>query len=238
MTGSRGLFPHRATGSANIRNSKQMTTAFFDLDNTITRTSTGVLWYRYLRKKGHTSFREVIKIFFAYFKYRRNSLDIISLAKKEVKRVAGVREEDMVKLCDRWFDDMVKHYIYPRAVKAVNEHKTQGHEVAILSAATLYAVNPVKRHLGIEHGICTNLVVEDGVFTGELVEPYCYGDGKIYWAERFAEENGISLDECYFYTDSYTDLPMLERVGMPRVVNPDRMLEAEAKKRNWPILRF
>lgn len=215
-----------------------MTTAFFDLDNTLVSTSTGILWYRYLRKKGHASFFGIAKVLYAYLRYRRNSLDIRSLAEKEVSRVAGMPEKTMIELCDRWFDEMVKEYIYPRAVEVIDEHRAKGHELAILSAATLYAVNPVKKYLGIEHGICTRLVVRDGCFTGKLVEPYCYGEGKIYWAERYAEENGVSLDDCFFYTDSYTDLPMLERVGMPQVVNPDRLLEAEAKKRDWPVVRF
>jgi len=215
-----------------------MTTAFFDLDNTLVRTSTGVLWYRYLQKKRRVSFLSLAKVLYAYFRYRRNSLDVKALAEREVSRVAGMPEEKMIELCERWFDEMVKHYIYPRAAEVVNEHRSRGHTLAILSAATIYAVNPVKKHMGIEHGICTRLVVRDGCFSGELVEPYCYGEGKIYWAERFADESGISLDDSYFYTDSYTDLPMLERVGRPQVVNPDNLLEAEAKKRGWPIVRF
>lgn len=161
-----------------------------------------------------------------------------SLAEKEVKRITGLPEQTMIDMCDRWFDEMVKDYIYPRAIEVVNEHREKGHSLAILSAATPYVVNPVMKHLGIEHGICTGLVVRDGLFTGELVEPYCYGEGKIYWAERYAEENGISLADSYFYTDSFTDLPMLEKVGMPRVVNPDKLLEAEAEKRDWPIENF
>ncbi len=215
-----------------------MTAAFFDLDNTLVRTSTGILWYRYLRKKGHTSTLSLAKVLYAYLRYRRNTLDVKTLAEKEMSRVVGMEEDKMIQLCERWFDEMVKSYIYPRAFDVVNEHKAQGHTLAILSAATIYAVGPVKRHMGIEHGICTKLVVRDGCFTGELVEPYCYGEGKIYWAERFAGENGISLEDSYFYTDSYTDLPMLERVGKPQVVNPDSLLEAEAKKRGWPVARF
>jgi putative phosphoserine phosphatase/1-acylglycerol-3-phosphate O-acyltransferase len=214
------------------------TVAFFDLDNTLVRTSTGILWFRYMRRKGHTSFWEVAKAFYAYLRYRRNSLDVRSLAEREVKRVAGMSEDRMIEICQQWFDEMVKDYIYPRAVDVVNDHKAKGHTLAILSAATIYAVGPVKNHLGIEHGLCTRLAVNDGMFTGELVEPYCYGEGKIYWAERFAEENGISLENCYFYTDSITDLPMLEKVGLPQVVNPDKLLEAEARKRNWPITSF
>jgi putative phosphoserine phosphatase/1-acylglycerol-3-phosphate O-acyltransferase len=212
--------------------------AFFDLDNTITRTSTGILWYRYIHKKGHTSLWKVIKAFYAYLRYRHNKLDIVTLAEKEVAKVAGMREAEMIEMCDRWFDEMIQHHIYPRAVEVINEHRAKGHDLAILSAATKYAVGPTQKHLGIEHGLCTNLVVEDGVFTGKMVKPYCYGEGKIYWAELFAAEKGVNLDDCYFYTDSYTDLPMLEKVGRPVVVNPDRLLEAEAKKRGWPIERF
>jgi putative phosphoserine phosphatase/1-acylglycerol-3-phosphate O-acyltransferase len=215
-----------------------MTGVFFDLDNTLVSKSTGLLWYKYLRRKGHASLFSIMKIVLAYFRYRRNSLDIKSLAESEVKKVEGMSEEKMIALCERWFDEMVRHYIYPRAVEVIDEHRSKGHVLAILSAATPYTVNPVKRHLGIDHGICTRLVVRDGHFTGEIVEPYCYGKGKIHWATRFAEKHGLRLENCYFYTDSYTDLPMLESVGMPRPVNSDRLLEAEAKKRGWPLTRF
>ncbi|NQU08330.1 MAG: HAD family hydrolase [Candidatus Abyssubacteria bacterium] len=215
-----------------------MTTVFFDLDNTLVSTSTGILWYRYLRKKGHGSILGTAKMLYAYLRYRRNSLDIKTLAESEVKKVAGMPEDQMIDICERWFDEMVKHYIYPRAVEVINEHRSKGHTLAILSAATPYTVNPVKKHLDIEHGICTDLVVRDGRFTGEIVEPYCYGEGKTYWAERFANENGLSLEESYFYTDSFTDMPMLERVGYPKIVNPDKLLEAEASRRGWPILKF
>ncbi|RJP72707.1 MAG: HAD family hydrolase [Candidatus Abyssobacteria bacterium SURF_17] len=215
-----------------------MTCAFFDLDHTLVSTSTGLLWYKYLRKKGHASVFDTLKALYAYFRYRMNSLDIKTLAEREVRKVTGISERTMIEMCERWFHDMVKQHISPRAVEVVNEHRAKGHVLAILSAATPYTVDPVKRHLGIDHGICTHLDVKEGRFTGKLVEPYCYGEGKIYWAERFADESGLSLSDCYFYTDSFTDLPMLERVGMPRPVNPDRLLEAEAHKRGWPIVKF
>jgi putative phosphoserine phosphatase/1-acylglycerol-3-phosphate O-acyltransferase len=215
-----------------------MTAAFFDFDHTLISKSSGLLWYKYMREKGHTSTWSILKAAYAYLRYRQNSLDIKTLAEKEMKKVIGVREEAMKEMCQQWFDEMVKQYIYPRAVEVVNEHREQGHLLAILSAATVYAIGPVKRHLDIEHAICTHLVVQDGRFTGKLVEPYCYGEGKPYWAERFAEEHNLRLEDCYFYTDSYTDMPMLERVGMPRPVNPDKLLRAEAQKRGWPIINF
>jgi HAD superfamily hydrolase (TIGR01490 family) len=215
-----------------------MTGVFFDLDNTLVTKSTGLLYYKYLRKKGHASVFDTMKALYFWLRYRMNSIDIKALAEREVRKVAGMSENAMIELCERWFQEMVRHYISPRAIEVVNDHRAKGHVLAILSAATAYTVNPVKRHLGIDHGLCTHLVVKDGRFTGELVEPYCYGEGKIYWAERFLNERELSFENCYFYTDSYTDLPMLERVGMPRPVNPDRMLEAVANRRGWPITRF
>jgi putative phosphoserine phosphatase / 1-acylglycerol-3-phosphate O-acyltransferase len=80
--------------------------------------------------------------------------------------------------------------------------------------------------------------VRDGRFTGEAVRPVCYGDGKMYWAERFAAAEGLELDQSYFYTDSITDLPVLERVGEPRVVNPDPRLRRLALRRGWPVLQL
>jgi phosphoserine phosphatase len=68
---------------------------------------------------------------------------------------------------------------------------------------------------------------------GTHIKPACYGNGKVHWAEQFAREHGVNLDQSWFYTDSYTDLPMLERVGVPRVINPDARLRRHARKRGW-----
>ena len=110
--------------------------------------------------------------------------------------------------------------------------------VAILTSATRYLAAPLAADLGIEHILVTQLVVRDGRFTGEAVRPVCYGDGKMYWAERFAAAEGLELDQSYFYTDSITDLPVLERVGEPRVVNPDPRLRRLAVRRGWPVLQL
>jgi phosphoserine phosphatase len=80
--------------------------------------------------------------------------------------------------------------------------------------------------------------VEDGLFTGRVVEPICFEDGKIYWLRRFIEEHGVDLAKSYFYTDSVTDLPLLDLVGHPVVTNPDPLLYRQAIKRCWPVRIF
>jgi putative phosphoserine phosphatase/1-acylglycerol-3-phosphate O-acyltransferase len=119
----------------------------------------------------------------------------------------------------------------------VEAHRRVGHVIAVLTSATRYLAEPLAADLGIEHVIVTQLVVDGGRFTGEVVRPICYGPGKIYWAERFATAHGVDLGRSWFYTDSITDLPVLERVGHPRVVNPDPRLRRAAQRRGWPVVR-
>jgi len=107
--------------------------------------------------------------------------------------------------------------------------------LVVLSAASVYVVKPLAERLNIPDYLCTYLEVKDGRFTGRLVEPVCFGPGKLLLAEEFAARNSIDLGQSYFYSDGYEDLPMLERVGHPVAVNPDRRLRRLAERRGWPI---
>lgn len=105
----------------------------------------------------------------------------------------------------------------------------------IISSATTYAVAPLARYLDVPHVLATQLEVRQGLFTGNYIEPLCFRHGKVFWAEKLAEELGEEIGRSTFYTDSITDLPLLERVGTRQVVNPDPKLRSLAKKRGWPI---
>ena len=108
--------------------------------------------------------------------------------------------------------------------------------MALVTSATRYLAAPLAAELGIEHFLVTQLVVRDGAFTGEAVRPLCYGAGKVHWARALADREGIDLTASYFYTDSITDLPLLEAVGLPRIVHPDLPLRRLAQQRGWPVL--
>jgi HAD superfamily hydrolase (TIGR01490 family) len=118
---------------------------------------------------------------------------------------------------------------------AVQRHTEDGDFVAIVTGATPYAALPLARELGIEHVVATHLEVEGGRFTGRIQQPMSYGQGKVVLTERLAAEQGFSLEESTFYSDSITDLPLLERVRTPVVVNPDRRLRRVADQRGWRI---
>ena len=154
-------------------------------------------------------------------------------------RYRGDPEQEMIDFCADWFQHTVKHYLYEEAVEVVRKHQEQGEMLALLTAATPYIAEPTGRFLGIHACLCTRLEVDDqGLFTGRVVQPICHGAGKLAWAERFCREHGLDLARSTFYTDSISDLPVLEAVGHPVAVNPDPFLLRKAKKNGWTILRF
>jgi putative phosphoserine phosphatase/1-acylglycerol-3-phosphate O-acyltransferase len=134
--------------------------------------------------------------------------------------------------------ELVLPTVYPEAVETIRKHQAQGHVVAIVSGATKFVVRPLAEALGIKHYLYTRLEVENGRFTGRVIDPICFEEGKIYWLQQFIDERGIDLAKSWFYTDSVTDLPLLDLVGHPVAVNPDPFLFRAARRRQWPVRFF
>jgi HAD superfamily hydrolase (TIGR01490 family) len=213
--------------------------AFFDLDYTILTVSSGRLFIRYLRRAPTISRRQEAAIWAWSGLYVLGLVDFPHLVTRLIADIVAEDEAATRVLCRRWFDEMAVDYVSEDARQAIARHRTEGHHVAIVTASTPYAVGPVAAHLGLDgRFLATWLEVRDGRFTGRLVEPACYGPGKVYWAERYAVAHGLDLSRSYFYTDSVSDLPLLERVGHPVAVNPDRRLRRLAQARGWPVVFF
>jgi len=212
--------------------------AFFDMDYTILSESSGMLFMRYLWRQGDVSPGAMLRAYWYAFVYKLGALDYPEMAARLASTVAERSESETKALCQRWFDEMGVHYIAENAVRRMEQHRAQGHLVTIISASTPGVVGPVALHLGVEDYLCTRLEVIDGSFTGRIIEPACYAAGKVHWAEQYAIGHGANLGEAHFYSDGYSDLPLLEVVGHPVAVNPDRRLLALAQVRGWPIERF
>lgn len=210
--------------------------AFFDIDHTLIAADSGILFMRYLLRQGQLRRRDLIRPLYYTLLHRLNLLDINALFACYIDWVRGQPHDDMRRLCDQWYAACVRPVIYPQMAQTVAAHQRNGHVVAILSAATNYVAEPLGRDLGIEHLLVNRLLVSEGRLTGDALRPLCYGEGKRYWVQHFAEERRIDLHGSYFYSDSITDLPVLALVGNPRVVNPDRLLRRQARRRGWPIL--
>lgn len=213
--------------------------ALFDLDKTLLDTSSGLLYARYLYRRGEMPRSQMIRAGWWALLSQLGILDMATVIPRLLAEAAGDDEAAMRRLCDRWFVDDVVPHIAAEGERRVAEHKGQGHVVAIVSASTQYVVEPMAAYLGIEgQFVCTHLESVDGRLTGMVVPPICYGPGKVVWAERFAAEYDVDLGASYFYTDSISDLPLLERVGHPVAVNPDPRLRRLAARQDWPIETF
>ena len=141
----------------------------------------------------------------------------------------------MIQRCQRLVENELEAHIFPEARARVAAHQQAGDRVVILTASSSYIAEPIGELLGIEDVLATPVHVMDGLFTGQFEEPVCYGRGKRVWAERFCESEGYALEEAAFYTDSVTDLPVLDVVGEPRVINPDLRLDRLARRRGWSV---
>jgi HAD superfamily hydrolase (TIGR01490 family) len=212
--------------------------AFFDMDKTLIAENSGSLYMRYRYQRGEITGLDLLKGLGAYIQYKLGVLDIRNWTKNMMVQFRGQSEAALETDATAWFDELVAPTIYPEAVELVRKHQAQQHVVAIVSGATKFVVRPLARRLGIEHMLYTRLEVENGCFTGRVIEPICFEEGKIYWLQQFIEEHGIDLAKSWFYTDSITDLPLLDLVGHPVSVNPDPLLYRTAVKRRWAVRFF
>ncbi len=212
--------------------------AFFDLDRTLI---SGFSAKQFVQKRllsGKATSKEIIAQFSAGMVYLVSNKNFAGMAAISAKGVQGIKEKVFIEVGEDVYLNEIANSIYPESRALVEMHMKKGHTVAIISAATPYQVNPVARDLGIDHVMCTRMEVKDGVFTGNVVEPACWGEGKAHAARELSEKLGLDLDKSHFYTDSAEDMPLMEIVGHPVPVNPDAELSTIAFEREWPIYRF
>ena len=209
--------------------------AFFDVDRTLVSCNTGRLFLRDLRRRGEISLIRTLRALIWMAKYHLSLIDLQHVATKLAAQMEGWIERDFAERCRGWVEAEVLPLVVPGAHGQIEKHRAEGHVVAILSTSPTYVTRPIADALGIEEVISTKFEVVGGQFTGKLVGPACVGKGKVYWAEDLGARREVDLAQSWFYTDSYTDMPMLERVGNRVIVNPDPRLKRTAKRRGWPV---
>lgn len=213
--------------------------ALFDMDRTLVRRETASLYVRYQVDTGQASWTDLAKTMYWVAEYTLGILDAQRVAEIVVRELAGMPETVMAARCDDWFARYVEKHITDAGREAVRRHREAGDVCAIVTGTSPYASWPLARRLGIEHVVSTVFEVDaDRRFTGRAEPPLCLGTGKLERAERLAKSCGFALEDAVFYTDSVSDLPLLERVAEPVVVNPDPRLRRVAEKRRWRIERW
>jgi HAD superfamily hydrolase (TIGR01490 family) len=214
--------------------------AFFDLDKTVISRSSSLALTRPMYRAGLVSRSALLKGAYAQLVYL-----LVGADEKKMDKV----KEGMLALTKGWergqveeiireaMTELIDPYIYLEALDLMELHRALGRKVFIVSSSPEEVVRPLAEHLGRVEVIATQAKIEDDKYTGKL-EFYCYGENKAKAIQAMAEQEGIDLSASYAYSDSMTDLPMLQAVGHPVAVNPDRDLRREAEKRGWRIRYF
>ena len=224
-----------ATAGSNAR-----TAAFFDLDKTIIAKSSTLAFSKPFFNQGLLNRRAVLKSSYAQFIFLLSGADHDQMDRMRThltNMCTGWDVAQVKSIVNETLHDIMTPLVFAEAADLIAAHKLCGRDVVVVSASGEEIVAPIARALGATHAMATRMVVEDGKYTGEVAF-YCYGEGKVQAIRELAAREGYPLEHCYAYSDSITDLPMLEAVGHPSVVNPDRGLRREATDRGWPVLSF
>ena len=212
--------------------------AFFDLDRTLIRGFSAKQFFQSRLLSGKMTTREIVAQFSGVMVYAMGNKNFAGLASVGAKGVKGINEQVFIEVGEEVYTKHLADEIYPESRALVDAHLAKGHTVAIISAATPYQVNPIARDLDVPHVMCTRMEVKNGKFTGSIIDPPCWGEGKLLAAKSLANDHKLDLAKSFFYTDSAEDLPLLEAVGYPRPVNPDNDLSSIAYQNDWPVYRF
>ncbi len=216
--------------------------AIFDMDDTLLNGSSGRMLFSWLREKqmlnSYFRRRDMPQVVVAALLYKLHLLDPTWLILRMGRSAAGASADDLWSISRRWFDEMLVPAINPDGVECLTWHVQQGHLPVICSGSSQFAVELMAEHLGIGETVCTEWLIESGRLTGELRQPLVYGQGKVFWMERWAAQKDVDLAASYFYTDHISDQPLLERVAHPVAVNPDKKLARLAQSRGWDILAW
>ena len=214
--------------------------AFFDLDKTIIAGSSALAFSRPFRRQGLITRRAALRSGYAQL--------LIMLSGADAATVEALRRR-ITALCTGWeiaqiraivaetLHEIVEPLVYAEATELIAEHRAAGDEVVVHSASGLEVVEPIAALVGADRCQATRMAIRNGRYTGEI-ELYLYGERKAQAARDIAAARGYRLADCRAYSDSITDLPLLEAVGHPTAVNPDRALRRVAEERGWPILTF
>ena len=214
--------------------------AFFDLDKTILAKSSALAFARPFYRGGLIGRSDVIRSAYAQFIFLASGADhdqMETMRRYMSSLVTGWDVAKVREIVAETIDDIIDPAIYDEAVALIDGHRAAGRDIVIISSSGTEVVEPIGARLGADIAVGSQLAVDDGKYTGEILF-YAYGEAKADAVRDLAQERGYDLGACYAYTDSVTDLPMLDAVGHPTAVNPDSELRRIASERGWPIVDF
>ncbi|WP_407636826.1 HAD family hydrolase [Hamadaea tsunoensis] len=216
--------------------------AFFDLDNTVMQGASLYYFARGLAARKYFTTGDLLKFGWSQLKFRlfahEDAGDISEAREAALAFIAGWKVEDVRRLSEEIFDELIAERIWAGTRALAEQHIAHGDRVWLVTAAPVELGEVIARRLGLTGALGTVAEIRDGVYTGRLVGDMLHGPAKETAVRALAAAEGIDLADCYAYSDSVNDLPMLGAVGHPTAVNPDSSLRRHARARGWQIRDF
>lgn len=214
-----------------------MTLAIFDLDNTLIADDSDFLWGQFLVEQGivdRTIYERVNAQF--YEDYQQGNLDMIAFLRFALKPLTEHSLDQLHIWREQFLNEVIKPIFLLKGQALVDKHRAKDHTLLVITATNRFITAPIVAMYGIENLIATTPELVNGHYTGEIVGIPSFQAGKVTLLDAWLQKTGETLEGSYFYSDSHNDLPLLQRVENPIVVDPDDKLRQFAQLRNWEII--
>jgi HAD superfamily hydrolase (TIGR01490 family) len=211
--------------------------AFFDLDKTLLAVNSGTLWVRREVALGFLSKRQALRAMVWLARYTLGFASAEEMVAEAVSQIERTSSAVLRERTERFFESEVRQTYRPGALEELERHRRSGDRLVMLTSSTNYLAGLVGAELKFDAVLCNTLEIDpQGLHTGKVVGRVCFGAGKLDYANAEASAAGMTLADCAFYTDSFSDCSVLEKVGRPVAVNPDPRLRRHASRRGWAIV--
>jgi HAD superfamily hydrolase (TIGR01490 family) len=215
---------------------KSPAAAFFDVDGTLLAETTTYLFARILRRRGLIKRSFILRALYHGLQHRLGRLDYGRLVAFGLNSIARLPIADLERIAVENFEEYVKPRLYEGVVDHLNDLRGRGTAVVLVSSSPGIVLKPLSDYLGCTDMLTTPVRIERGRLVGIAEGPPCYGEGKLYYARRWAEAHQIAMDEAAAYADNWSDRALLGQVGRAVVVHPHRKLNRLALAREWTIV--
>ena len=214
-----------------------MALAIFDLDNTLLADDSDYLWGVYLSELGivDRAYYESENERF-YREYKEGNLDIMEFLRFSLTPLKQNRLEDLHQWRQSFIEQKIAPLILPKATDLIERHRSAGDTLMIITATNAFVTTPIAELLGIDHLIATDPEFVNGQYTGEVSGTPSFREGKVTRLNQWMEKHQATLSGSFFYSDSHNDIPLLQMVDNPFVVDPDETLRAHAEQQGWPVI--
>jgi HAD superfamily hydrolase (TIGR01490 family) len=211
--------------------------AFFDLDKTLIELNSGLPWVKSEYRLGMISTFDLFKAIFWMIQYHFGAVQLEHALQTAIYALKGQKEIDVEQRTRDFYEKQIKARFRKSMLHRLKAHQEKGHICVLVTTSSRYLSRCVQETLGLDEIICTRFEVDqEGNFTGKPEGTMCFSTGKVILSQAYLEKHHFHFDQCYFYTDSFSDLPLLEKVAHPIVVAPDRLLRKYAEKMSWQVI--